>query len=656
MTEKKQNIEVDFAAETKKTIGTASKNRRRNSSRKKNPSAKAVMPAIGKMEEITPEIYKGGKVENLNPNKSKVQGAANKSDTPTVATAITKTKPKRTSSRKKGDLSDCKLKVIPLGGLGEVGKNMMVLEYDDQIIVIDGGLSFPGDELLGIDLVIPDFSYLIENKAKIQGILLTHGHEDHIGAMPYILKELGDVPIYGSRLTLGLLKLKLAEHKIKSTKLFEVVPRQTVNLKPFKIDFIRITHSIPDCLGIAVHTPVGLILYISDFKIDMSPVDNQIIDFAGLSHYGEKGVLALFSDSTNAEKDGFTPSEKTVGEALYNIFIKAQGRVIMTTFASNVHRVQQAVWAAERCERKIAIVGRGMQNVSTIARELGYLAIPQHLLVDISEINKIPAERVLIITTGSQGEPMSGLSRMASGDHRQVQIGKGDTVVISATPIPGNERLVGRTIDNLFRLGANVVHERNLGIHVSGHASREELKMLLNIVKPQFFIPVHGEYRMLYKHALLAQQSGIPEKNTFIMENGQILHIGRKRGMISGIVPSGRILIDGLGIGDVGHAVLKERKQLSEDGIVIVTMVINKCSKKIVNEPEFYSRGFIFEKDYEHIKEDAIKTTTSLYTEAQALGSFELGAFKAQLRTTLMKEMSGHTGRRPIILPLIYEV
>jgi len=282
--------------------------------------------------------------------------------------------------------------------------------------------------------------------------------------------------------------------------------------------------------------------------------------------------------------------------------------------------------------------------------------IPQHLLIDISEIKHLPAERVLIITTGSQGEPMSGLSRMASGDHRQVQIGKGDTVVISATPIPGNERLVGRTIDNLFRLGANVVHERNMGIHVSGHASREELKMLLNIVKPQFFIPVHGEYRMLYKHANLAQQSGIPEKNTFIMENGQVLNMGRKRGMISGIVPSGRILIDGLGVGDVGHAVLKERKQLSEDGIVIVSMVVNKRSKKIVSDPEFYSRGFIFEKDYEHIKEDAIKTTVSLYTDAQALGSFELGAFKAQLRSTLMKEMSRYTGRRPIILPLIYEV
>ncbi|MEG1500382.1 MAG: RNase J family beta-CASP ribonuclease [Clostridiales bacterium] len=538
------------------------------------------------------------------------------------------------------DSKESKLKVIPLGGLGEVGKNMTAFQYGNNIIVIDGGVIFPEEELLGIDMVIPDYSFLMDNKDIVRGFLLTHGHEDHIGGMPYILKEL-QVPVYGSRLTLGLLKGKLQEHRVVA-KLHEIVPRKCFDIGPFHIEPIRVSHSIPDSLAFAIHTPVGTIMVVYDFKLDMSPIDGQLMDFGSLSRIGEQGVLLMLADSTNVEKEGFTPSERTVGVAFDRILLSAQGRVIITSFASNVHRVQQAIWAAEKCHRKVAIVGRGMQNVSTIAKDLGYLEIPKGLVIDIDQVNSLPANQVLILTTGSQGEPLSGLTRMSMGEHKQVQILPGDLVIISATPIPGNERLVGRTIDNLYRQGAQVIYQKSEGIHVSGHASREELKVLMNIIKPKYFMPVHGEYRMLYKHALLAQELGMAEENIFVMENGQVLEIGRRRARINGSVNAGRILIDGLGIGDVGNTILKERKLLSQGGIVVINLVVEKATGKIISGPEILSRGFIFEKEYEHIIGEAKEKV--------------VGICAKQMRNSLSHFFFDRIGRRPIVLPFITEV
>ncbi len=546
-----------------------------------------------------------------------------------------------------------KLQIIPLGGLGEVGKNMTLIKYEDHIIVIDGGVIFPEDELLGVDMVIPDYSYLLANKDKLRAFILTHGHEDHIGAMPYILQNL-TAPVYGSRFTLGLLKGKLIEHHV-SADLKEVSPRQKVTIGPFEVEFIRVAHSIPDCMAVAVHTPIGTVLMVSDFKMDMSPIDGQLTDFGRLSRLGEAGVLLLLADSTNAEKEGFTPSERTVGEAFDRIFFAAKGRIILTSFASNVHRIQQAVWSAQRAGRKVAIVGRGMQNVSSIAMELGYLKIPSDLLVDIEQVNYLPANKILILTTGSQGEPLSGLTRMSMGEHRQVHIIPGDLVIVSATPIPGNERLVGKTIDNLFRQGAMVIHEKGEKIHVSGHASREELKVLLNMIKPKFFIPVHGEYRMLYKHALLAQQIGMDEKNIFILENGQVLDVSRRGCKINGTVPSGRVFIDGLGVGDVGNAVLKDRKLLSEGGVVIVTLVIDEKSKQVVGGPEIFSRGFIFERDYEHIISEAKNKVDSLCTK-EKLETTDIESLKNQIRNTTSRFLFDYIGRRPIVVPIITKI
>lgn len=532
---------------------------------------------------------------------------------------------------------------------------MTLLEYEDSIIVMDVGVLFPEDELLGIDLVIPDYSYLQEHKDKVKGFVVSHGHEDHLGGMPYVIKDFPDVPVYGSQLTLGLLKGKLQEHRVKA-RLCEVKPRAKVQIGPFIIEPIRVSHSIPDSLCFAVHTPVGIVLLMSDFKLDMSPIDGQLMDFGSISRLGEQGVLLLMMDSTNVEKEGFTPSEKTVGPTFDRIFLSAPGRVIVTSFASNVHRIQQAIWSAKKSNRKVAIVGRSMQNVTAVAKELGHLEIPPNLLVDVRTANALPADQVLILTTGSQGEPLSGLARMAMNEHKQVHINPGDVIVISATPIPGNERLVGRNIDNLFRLGADVIYERSEKIHVSGHASREELKVIINMVKPKYFMPMHGEYRMLYKHALLAQQLGIPEENTFVMENGQVLEVGRRRCRIGGSVTAGRILIDGRGIGDVGNTILKERKTLSEGGIVVVNIVYSKKNGKILSGPEIFSRGFIFEKEYEHIIGEARKRVVSICTKNTKDGKIDWNAVRGQIRSNLSHFLFDRMGRRPIVLPVFTEV
>lgn len=558
------------------------------------------------------------------------------------------------SSNKLSASREYKLKVIPLGGLGEVGKNMTVIQYGKDIIVVDAGLAFPDDDMPGIDLVIPDYSYLVENRDNVRAICLTHGHEDHIGALPYILKDV-QAPVYGARLTLGLLKGKLAENKIDA-ELHEITARDQVEAGPFKIEFFRLTHSIPDSMGMAIHTPMGTIMVVSDFKMDMSPIDGKFMDFGRISALGEKGVLLLLSDSTNAEKEGFAQSERTVGYSLDRIFFRAEGRIIVTSFASHVHRVQQVLWSAQRTGRRVAVVGRGMQNMVAVAGSLGYLEIPPDLLIDIDNINSLPANKTVVVTTGSQGEPLSGLTRMASGDHRQVQIMSGDTVVISATPIPGNERTVSKTIDNLFRLGAAVVYERNEGIHVSGHAYREELKMLINMVKPRFFMPVHGEYRMLYKHAQLAQQLGMSPDATFVMENGQVLEVSRHNARINGSVTSGRVLIDGLGVGDVGKTVLKERRQLAESGVIVLSMIYTKQKRpRILLGPEIYSRGFIFEKEYEHIIGEMKEKVVAICTP-EKLADGNLHDLRNQIRTVLSRSVIERTGRRPVIMAVICEI
>ncbi|MHB8172049.1 MAG: ribonuclease J [Thermincolia bacterium] len=549
-----------------------------------------------------------------------------------------------------------KVSLIPLGGLGEIGKNMMVVKYGENILLIDAGLMFPEEEMLGIDIVIPDITYLLENRDIVRGIVLTHGHEDHIGALPYVLKQI-NVPVYGSRLTLGLLEGKLRENNILgSVKMHAIKPRDTVNIGPFKVEFLRVSHSIPDAVALAVHTPVGTILHTGDFKFDQTPVDGEVTDFQKLAELGEQGVLVLLSDSTNVERPGFTLSERTVGQTFEETFREAKNRIIVATFASNVHRLQQAITAAYKYERRVAVVGRSMVNVVNIASELGYLTIPDDMLVDIDEVGNLPPEQVVILTTGSQGEPMSALTRMAMSDHRRVEIVPGDTVIISATPIPGNEKLVARTINNLFKQGAEVIYEKFSGIHVSGHPSQEELKLMINLTKPKFLVPVHGEHRHLRKHAQLGQGMGIPAENIFVAENGHVLEFSKKSGRIAGRVTAGRVLVDGLGVGDVGNIVLRDRKQLSQDGILIIVVTMNKETGSVVAGPDIVSRGFVYVRESEQLMDDAKEKVKSALVKCGERGITEWATIKSNVRDALGKYLYEKTRRRPMILPIIMEV
>ncbi|MCS5696086.1 ribonuclease J [Desulfofundulus thermocisternus] len=549
-----------------------------------------------------------------------------------------------------------KLALIPLGGLGEIGKNMMAVRFGENILVIDCGLMFPEEEMLGIDVVIPDITYLLENKDAVRGIVLTHGHEDHIGALPYVLKQL-NVPIYGTRLTLGLLQGKLKEQGVAGEANMHVVkPRDTVTIGPFKVEFIRVSHSIPDAVAVAVHTPVGVIVHTGDFKIDQTPVDGEVTDFYRFAQLGERGVLVLLSDSTNVERPGYTMSERMVGATFDDIFRQARERIIIATFASNVHRLQQAITTAYRYDRKVAIIGRSMINVASIAHELGYLHVPEGTLVELEEANRLPKNKVVFLCTGSQGEPMSALTRMALGDHRQVEILSGDTIIISATPIPGNEKLVARIIDQLFKQGAHVIYEAVSGTHVSGHPSQEELKLMINLVKPRFFVPVHGEYRMLIKHAELARSMGIPAENIFVAENGQVLEFTRRSGRIAGRVTAGRVLVDGLGVGDVGNIVLRDRRQLSQDGILIVVVTINRELGQVMAGPDIVSRGFVYVRESEQLMEEARQRVKEALEKCNDRGLSEWAAIKAQVRDVLGKFLYEKTRRRPMILPIIMEV
>lgn len=546
------------------------------------------------------------------------------------------------------------LTIFALGGVGEIGKNMYVVQCGDDIVVIDSGLKFPEEDMLGIDIVIPDISYLEENKEKVRGILLTHGHEDHIGGLSYVLRHI-NVPVYGTKLTLGLVEGKLKEAGILGdTKRILIDNKSEVQLGCFKASFFRTNHSIPDSVGICLETPEGIVVHTGDFKFDQTPVNNQFADLARMAEIGEKGVLCLLSDSTNSERPGYTGSERKVGDAIQDVFQKAPGRIIVATFASNIHRIQQVFEAAMLFKRKVTVVGRSMLNVVNIAMDLGYLQVPEGMIVEPEEINKLPAEQVCILSTGSQGEPMSALTRMARSAHRKVDILPGDTVVIAATPIPGNEKYVSRTVDQLFRVGAEVIYGPD--IHVSGHGSQEELKLMLNLMKPKFFIPIHGEYRMLRQHALLAEAVGVKPENIFLIDNGDTVEITRDKARYGVKVHAGNVLIDGLGVGDVGNIVLRDRKLLSQDGILVVVVTLSKQNGTILSGPDIISRGFVYVRESEALLDEANRIVSNTLNKCMEENVNEWSSLKTSVRESLGRFLYEQTRRRPMILPIIMEV
>lgn len=550
-----------------------------------------------------------------------------------------------------------RLKIIPLGGLHEVGKNITVFQYDNEMIVVDCGLSFPEDDMLGVDLVIPDITYIIKNQEKLKGMVITHGHEDHIGSVPYFLKQV-NTPIYGTRLTLGLIKNKLEEHRlVDSTKLNEVNPGETIKLgKHFKVEFIQSSHSIPDSVMLAIHTPVGTVLHTGDFKVDYTPMDGKIMDFGRLAELGNKGVLALMSDSTNAERKGFTMSESTVGEVFEKLFTNCTKRIVVATFASNVHRVQQIVNCAVKYGRKIAVCGRSMINMITTARELGYIECPDNLFIDIDMINNYTDDQLLIITTGSQGETMSALTRMASGTHRKVKITPNDLVIISANPIPGNEKNVSKVIDSLMQIGAEVVYSALEDVHVSGHACQEEQKLILALTKPKYFIPVHGEYRHLIAHSETAKLMGVPKENIFKLENGKILEMDKNSAEFTGMVQSGIILVDGLGIGDVGNVVLRDRQHLSQDGLIIVVLTMNGGSGEVIAGPDVISRGFVYVRESENVMDEIKAVVRHEVHKCEEQGIRDWATIKNSIRENLREYIFSKTKRNPMIIPIVMEI
>ena len=548
-----------------------------------------------------------------------------------------------------------KLMVIPLGGLGEIGKNMTVIQYGNDIIVIDAGLAFPDDDMFGIDLVIPDMSYLIENRDKVRAVVITHGHEDHIGGLSYLLNEV-NVPVYATKLVCGLIEGKLKENHITNYTLNEVHHGDEVQIGCMKVGFIHTNHSIPDASALYFRTPVGTIVHTGDFKMDLTPVDGRQMDIHKFAELGRRGVLLLMSDSTNAERAGYTESETTVGHAFRKAFRAAKGRIILATFASNISRIQQAINTAVQFKRKVTVLGRSMVNNVQIAIELGYLDVPEGVLIEPDELNRYPDDQILILTTGSQGEPMAGLSRMASNNHRSVSIMPGDTVIISATPIPGNETGVGRTIDDLMRLGANVIAGRDKKIHVSGHASQEELKLMLELIKPKYFIPVHGEYRMLKTHGDLAVMMGVAKDHVLIGDNGQIFEFSNRSGHKTGHVNAGRVFVDGLGVGDVGNIVIRYRQQLAMEGVVIVVMTLAKGTSHPLAGPDIVSRGFVYVRDSEELIREAHDRVAAVLERCEAGNIREWAVIKSQVRDTLSRYLYEKTRRRPMILPIIMEV
>ena len=588
----------------------------------------------------------------------KVESDKAKKEIPNIET--TSKEGAKTRTRKRREKSIFKkpsLKIIPLGGIHEIGKNITVFEYDNEIIVVDCGLSFPEDDMLGIDLVIPDITYLEKNVEKIKGLVITHGHEDHIGAVPYLLKKI-NIPIYATKLTAGLIKNKLEEHKLlRSTDLHEVVQGQTIKLgKNFKVEFIRSSHSIPDSVMLAITTPAGTILHTGDFKVDYTPIDGKIMDFGRIAELGNKGILALMADSTNAERKGFTMSESSVGEVFDKLFLHCTKRIVVATFASNVHRVQQIVNAAIKYNRKVAVCGRSMINMIRTATELGYIECPDNLFIDIDMINTYTDDQLVIITTGSQGEPMSALTRMAAGDHRKVKITPNDLVIISATPIPGNEKFVSKVIDDLMQIGAEVVYSSLEAIHVSGHACQEEQKLIMALAKPKYFIPVHGEYRQLIAHSETAQSMGIDKDHIIMMANGRVLEINEDKTEFTSTVPCGRVLVDGLGVGDVGNIVLRDRQHLSQDGLIVIVLTMDSSTGEVVAGPDVISRGFVYVRESENLMDDVKSVVRHEIKKCEERGIRDWSTIKSAARENLRDYIFMKTKRNPMIIPIIMEV
>ena len=569
-----------------------------------------------------------------------------------------KSAPKKSAqSKKDSDASKNPVRIIPLGGLGEIGKNITLYEYEGDMFLVDCGMSFPDEETPGVDIVIPDFSYVLENKDRIKGLVVTHGHEDHIGAIPYLLRNL-NVPIYATKLTIGLIEGKLKEHKLlNDAKLNVIKAGQRVSLGKFLVEFIHVNHSIPDAVAFAITCGAGTIVHTGDFKIDTTPIDDKVIDIARFAELGNKGVLALLSDSPNAERPGYTYSERLVGESFSNLFKKAQGhRIIVATFSSNIHRIQQIIDEAVKCKRKVAISGRSMLNVVSIAEELGYLKVPKGVLIEIEQLNSYPLDKVVIITTGSQGEPLSALHRMAFGEHRQLELVPGDTIIISATPIPGNEKLVDKVINELMRKGANVVYEKMYDVHVSGHACQEELKLILSVVKPKYFIPIHGEQKHLYKHALLGKAMGISTRNIIAPTNGMVIEVSNNEIKTAETVTSGRVLVDGLGVGDVGSIVLRDRKHLAEDGIIVVTVAIDSETREVVSGPDVVSRGFVYVKESEQLMNDLNELVCDILERCYISNISDWNTIKGKIKDGVSKFLFAQTRRSPMVLPMIMEV
>ena len=573
---------------------------------------------------------------------------------------VVKVENKRTTSKKvntnkkeKFEFKKSNLKVMALGGLEEIGKNMTIFEYEDEIVIVDCGLEFPSDDMLGVDLVIPDTTYLEKNKEKIKGIVITHGHEDHIGSIPYFLKKI-NVPIYGSKLAIGLIENKLEEHKLlRGAKLKTVKPGQTINFGKMKVEFIRSCHSIPDAMMLAIYTPVGIVMHTGDFKIDYTPINSETTDLARIAEIGKKGVLLLLSDSTNAERKGYTMSERTVGAEFDKLFVNCKKRIVVATFASNVHRIQQIVNSAVQYGRKIAVCGRSMINTIDTARKLGYMDAPENIFIDIDLVKNYPEDKVVIITTGSQGETMSALTRMAAGEHKKVEITPNDLVIISATPIPGNEKLVSKVIDDLMQIGSEVIYN---DIHVSGHACQEEQKLILALAKPKYFMPVHGEYRQLKAHKETAEMMGIEPENIFMSVNGRILELNENEAKLTGSIPSGKILVDGLGVGDVGSVVLRDRQHLSQDGLIVIVMTMDSLTGEIVAGPDVITRGFVYVKESENLMDDVKKVIREEVQELEYKGIRDWSTIKSTLKDHIRDYIFQKTKRNPMILPIIMSV
>ena len=627
--------------------------RRQKTRRTENAQVKeeAAQQTVSETKETKPKRTRTAQNTDAHKKTTKtVKSAPNGEKAPAKTTKSTQTKNNKGRGRRTKQKPS--VRAYFLGGLNEIGKNFTLFECENDMIIVDCGLAFPDEEMPGIDAVIPDFTFVEKNKDRIRGIVITHGHEDHIGSLPYLLKKI-NVPVYGTALTVALIANKLKEHNLGYVKLNVTTAGSHIQLGCFDVELIHVNHSISDAVGLALHTPAGVIVHTGDFKIDYTPIDGEVTDLNTLAAWGSRGVLAMLAESTNVERPGYTMSEKKIGETFHNLFKDAKGRIIIAMFASNLHRIQQVVDNCIEFGRKICFVGRSMVNVTKLAMEIGELKIPQDVFIDVGDLDCYADSEIVVLTTGSQGEPMSGLTRMANSEHRKLQIRQGDTVIISATPIPGNEIMVSRIIDQLYRCGANVIYNRIADVHVSGHACQEELKLMHTLVKPKYFIPVHGEYRMLHRHAQLAQELGMPEDNVIILEMGQALELSEDEANITGPIPNGSVMVDGLGVGDVGNLVLRERQLLGGDGVVVVVLVLDEETGEVIHGPDMISKGFVFEQQFSHLLEDAKCLVLDHLETSPRLSIPRLGD---RIRSSMRSFFRKVVGRDPVVVPVITEV